>query len=423
MEKAYLLCESDESCLQWWDHEKNSEELFFNVRRRARIFVYWRCPSCNYSFISRVDSVTSPYYPKCNKCGNTGKDAFDEKRTIHLAEISRYKHMFVSEVPQLLDAWADDRDPSKITVIPQFSSGQHDDIVFRFMCKKGHHSKMSPYTYLQNGCPFCSALLSKEKGSYTIDPQQPELVAEWDYEKNGKNTPKNTSINSKKRIAWRCLNCGFTWEESPKERLRSYSSCCPNCKKPLGSIGWRFPNLAKEWSPNNSDTPWRIRSSVVLGYIPEWICENDPSHIWRATIQTRIKGQNCPFCNHSTSSKTEKKYFEIAKEYFEDVQSSCTLYEDSFSHEWEVDILIKYKGKKIVIEYDGAFWHKKKLDVDMQKSLELIREGYIVIRLREIELQSLPIIDPNYKEYIVHPLTIKQKDVMKNIKEYIDSNY
>lgn len=56
----------------------------------------------------------------------------------------------------------------------------------------------------------------------------------------------------------------------------------------------------------------------------------------------------------------------------------------------------------LVIEYDGSYWHKDKEDVDRIKSMDLLHDGHIVVRLREAPLPSLEIEDPNYHELLVY---------------------
>lgn len=60
-------------------------------------------------------------------------------------------------------------------------------------------------------------------------------------------------------------------------------------------------------------------------------------------------------------------------------------------------------GKRLVIAYDGSYWHRDKADIDRIKSLDLLADGFIVVRLREAPLPSLNIAHPNYQEITVYP--------------------
>jgi len=393
---TYLLCESTEYCLDWWDHSLNDELLFKTIRRKARKKVFWKCPKCFYSFEKEVQYMVAPYTPECPICKKI-------KRAKDNMEYELYKTTPVSEIPELLNAWDDDRDPYNSMVITISPTGSYDDTVFRFKCPNGHHPRTSPYSFLKYGCQFCKSNESSADKEHYIRFTYPELAAEWDISKNGKNTPDNTTHRSVKKIAWKCLACGYEWYESPKDRTRSPSSCCPNCEKILNSIGWRYPELANEWSPSNDISPWHVRASHNI--LLNWICANNKDHIWDARLVSRIKGSMCPYCKETNKSQVEDIFYNEACKLFTNVSSSVQISHPSFTHFWTVDILSQIGSKKIVIEYDGKRWHESKTDIDKRKSLELINAGYWVFRLREIGLVSLDIDSEFYYEIEVNPLS------------------
>lgn len=47
-----------------------------------------------------------------------------------------------------------------------------------------------------------------------------------------------------------------------------------------------------------------------------------------------------------------------------------------------IDVALRYKGKKIAIEYDEWFWHKGHRNRDKKKTLKLIKDGWFVLRVR-----------------------------------------
>ena len=59
-------------------------------------------------------------------------------------------------------------------------------------------------------------------------------------------------------------------------------------------------------------------------------------------------------------------------------------------------------GKRFAIEYGGSYWHRNKADVDRVKTLDLLADGFLVVRLREAPLPSLNIAHPNYREITVY---------------------
>ena len=395
-ELVHLLCESTEPCLDWWAHDLNDEYLYQTIRKKARKVVKWRCPDCETVFEDAVYNMTLPYGPNCPECKR--KIVAERKRNRE-----QMKRTPVTAFPQLLEAWDDERDPSQVMVVQNSPTGSHDYTVFRLRCPNGHHPRLSPFTYLQTGCPFCNSINTTTPGKGYIADEWPELATEWDEEGNGKNTPYNTRHNSKKNILWKCLACGHKWSETPKNRTNSYSACCPKCGKVLGSLGWKHPELAKEWDPMNKLSVWQVRKQ--LGFTPSWICLNNPSHKWQASIVSRLNGSGCPYCTDTSKSRTELMYYNAIKKVFPTAESGAVVSNPKFAHLWTVDILIDIDIKKVVIEYDGAYWHRLKTDQDMKKSLELLTAGFWVFRLRENGLPSLYISHPRYRELFVNPLS------------------
>lgn len=51
-----------------------------------------------------------------------------------------------------------------------------------------------------NGCPYCSNQKVSLESSLFI--RQPELIKEWNYEKNNGLTPKDFAENSSKKVWW-----------------------------------------------------------------------------------------------------------------------------------------------------------------------------------------------------------------------------
>ena len=62
------------------------------------------------------------------------------------------------------------------------------------------------------------------KGLYVSD--FPDLVKEWDYEKNEKK-PEEVKAGSHKKYWWVCSKCSYNWRAIPCSR--SKGSDCPAC--------------------------------------------------------------------------------------------------------------------------------------------------------------------------------------------------
>jgi predicted Zn-ribbon and HTH transcriptional regulator len=63
------------------------------------------------------------------------------------------------------------------------------------------------------GCPKCAGQVF-EKGINDLETKNPELLVDWDYEKNMVENiiPCEIQYNSGKRVNWKCHKCGYRWE-------------------------------------------------------------------------------------------------------------------------------------------------------------------------------------------------------------------
>lgn len=162
--------------------------------------------------------------------------------------------------------------------------------------------------------------INKSNSIATINP---ELLSEWNYEKNGKIKPEAISYGSQRLIWWKCSKCQHVWQDTPKHRNAGRG--CPNCalKKRITTrisnkinqgdslLNWCIQNsewgevLLSEWNNKNQFEP----NSITFGSTKKalWKCEN--GHEWSAVISNRVRGAKCPYC---TNKKTLTGYNDLA---------------------------------------------------------------------------------------------------------------
>lgn len=80
----------------------------------------------------------------------------------------------------------------------------------------------------KDSCPYCSGL-KVWRGFNDLATKHPELVLEWDYERNGDLIPEQVSEHSHTQVFWKCRECGASWCVSVGQRV-SYGTGCPACK-------------------------------------------------------------------------------------------------------------------------------------------------------------------------------------------------
>ncbi|MFD5974362.1 zinc-ribbon domain-containing protein [Streptomyces bacillaris] len=409
--KRDLLKDSGLPVVDWWDHESNEAADWETVTVKARREVSWRCPDCGLRFTKKVlDMVGARECPECEP----------KRRAAWEAEYERYKVTPVADVPELLAAWADDEDPRTVTVAGH-GSGR------RFRCPRGHHPRLSPYRYLTAGCPSCRGQNTRDERPVALetDPSAFSLAAEiasqWHPSKNGSIQAASVSPGSRKSMWWQDPNCGHEWQETPAQRDKGQRLRCPECRTILDSLAYHFPDLAAEWSPANPCSAWQVRPSGQTSFIPAWICSTNADHVWHASLASRTGGSGCPECREHGKSQVELDHHAASERAFGGAASGRSVRHDGFARRshWLVDITVELStGRTLVIEYDGSYWHADKYEVDIEKSRDLLAAGYLVARLREHPLASLPIDDPAYAEFVVHSAAPTPDATIEQVKQW-----
>lgn len=211
----------------------------------------------------------------------------------------------------------------------------------------------------------------------------PHLQNEW----HPDNPPiETTSKGSVKHFKWLCKE-GHTWEAPPYNRVRG--SGCPYCSGYKAVQGKTdlltlYPSIANEWSPRNPLGPENY--TAMSGKKVWWSCEYN--HEWESTIANRTSGGNrCPHCSVGSVPRIEI-FLLCSFSRFGEVRHHHSV------NQWTVDLYMPQKN--LVIEYDGAYWHKDRKNQDTSKTEALLHEGLSVIRFREKGLPNLEINHPRF---------------------------
>lgn len=403
-----LLADSDSPAVQWWDNENNDPSVFETVTVLARRVCQWRCPECSLCFAEKVHVMTD--WPRCPGCE-------ERRRAERKTDYEKWKRTPVAEVPELAAAWSDDNDDDSRLVMVAYGWK-----MYKFRCANGHHPRITPVRFLTAGCPHCRGAKTAAQ-TKSVAELQPELAAQWHPTRNGKYTPENVVRSSERVMWWKSDCCGYEWEASVGARDSGRRLRCPSCRTILDSLAWQDPGLAAEWSPANPVTAWHVRPSASLPFAPQWICSTNPDHVWNAPVASRSIGAECPECRQAGKSRVELDHHVAAVEVFGSARSGITIQDEAFSSRgsWTTDISVEHQGLTVVIEYDGAYWHRAdaKILVDQRKSLDLLAAGYVVVRLREDDLPSLGIEHPRYREIRVHSTAPRPRMIIDDIYDWV----
>lgn len=163
-------------------------------------------------------------------------------------------------------------------------------------CSNGHEWQATIHNRSKGKrCPYCSNRILLT-GFNDLNTVNPNLVKEWNYEKNIGLTPMDVMPNSGKKVWWKCSK-GHEWHTTIDSRNKGHG--CPYCSGRYAVLGesdlaTQKPELAKEWHPTRNEelTPWDVlpgsRAKVW------WQCEH--GHEWQAIIRNRSRGIGCPIC-------------------------------------------------------------------------------------------------------------------------------
>ena len=165
-------------------------------------------------------------------------------------------------------------------------------------CEKGHEWEANVYNrYKGRNCPYCSNQKIL-RGYNDLATTNPELITDWNYEKNNPLTPYDVGKGSEKKVWWKCEK-GHEWQQSINKR--SKNSICPYCSnqkvlKGYNDLVTTNPELVKEW---NYEKNYPLKPDEVVagsGKKVWWKCEK--GHEWQVNLYHRKKGNNCPYCGN-----------------------------------------------------------------------------------------------------------------------------
>lgn len=198
-------------------------------------------------------------------------------------------------------------------------------------------------------CPYCSGsrILT---GFNDFATKHPELLLEWNYDKNTID-PTKVGVGVKNKVWWIC-NKNHEWNAPIISRHGGYRNC-PTCD----SLGFLYPNLLKEWDySKNREDPNVISKGTHKKFW--WICNK--SHNFHMSVANRTrKNQQCPICKgrkvkvgfNDLPSQNEKIFKEW--NYEKNIIDPYNLTSGSNKkvwwkclkgHEWEANISDRKKG-------------------------------------------------------------------------------
>ncbi|MBE5820162.1 MAG: hypothetical protein E7310_05060 [Clostridiales bacterium] len=261
-----------------WDYEKNGNLKPENVKCASNRKVWWKCKKGH----SWEAVISSRYYgTKCPVCTN---------KTIEIGF-----NDLVSKYPELVKEWNYEKNNS---LIPENVTANSNRKVW-WKCKKGHEWEAVICARTRgNKCPYCAGHKAI-KGLNDLASKRPDLLLQWNYEKNEGIYPDEISFKSHKKVWWKCEK-GHEWESQISAREKGNGcAVCSNKKiiKGINDLATTNPKLAEEWNyeKNVGLTPYDVPSGSNKRVW--WKCEK--GHEFEGVINTRnYKKSGCPVCSN-----------------------------------------------------------------------------------------------------------------------------
>lgn len=258
-----------------WDFEKNAGRKPEDFTAASNKVVWWKCKLGHSWQASISNRITGRGCPYC-----TGRKV-----------LPGFNDLFTTQ-PNIAVQWDHEKN---LNLSPeQFSAGSNAKVWWK--CKLGHSWEALISSRKKNGCPYCSGRrpISGVNDLLTVNA---DLVAQWDYEKNGDLRPDFVASNTTIKVWWRCGK-GHSWQA--KVSNRNNGARCPCCSGRLPVLGETDlrtlrPDLYSEWDFEKNHNliieqiaPWSNKKVW-------WKCER--GHSYEAVVASRTRGNGCPYCS------------------------------------------------------------------------------------------------------------------------------
>lgn len=345
-----------------WDFNSNSSlnptELSIGSNKK----VSWICSVCGHHWIASINN-RARLHSGCPGCANR--------------EVVIGKNDLATTRPELISEWHPIKNGA---LTPQDVTTNSSKLVWWKCSKCGYEWQKKVKDKL--GCPSCAGRVLIP-GKNDLYSQYPDIVKEWNYEKNVGLDPKKIRQSSHQQIWWKCSECGYEWQASINNRTGKKSGC-PICTKSAGAVKGKtdflstHPELAKEWHPTKNTEQ---SDSIKAGSYKKvwWLCSKC-RYEWEMSVHSRCDGGSCPRCYHATQTSFPEQalYFYIKKLY----PDAISRYKAEFLGRMELDIFIP--SIRFGIEYDGMNWHTEDKIENEKRKYKKCKENHIkLIRIKE----------------------------------------
>lgn len=281
-----------------WHKTKNGNIKPSQISPGSNTKFWWKCKYCGNEWQDTPNKLTSRVYDGCPSCAwqKSGKKFSKNYLESHqsLAEVN----------PDLASQWH----PTKNGNITPKDVPSKSPKYYWWVCPDcGYEWKASIECRMQNhvyNCPRCAGRIATP-GKNDFATLHPDLLNQWNYEKNRDLKPNEILTGTSKHVWWKCSKCGYEWIASPRYIVKINGGGCPRCAGRIPFIGVNdfgtlHPELLNDWDFTKN-----------IGINPYELCEKSSKKVWwkcslcdyewQATLADRSNGKGCPSCGHKKS--------------------------------------------------------------------------------------------------------------------------
>lgn len=257
-----------------------------SVNAGSKVRVRWRCGTCRHEWVSTVSNRASGR--GCPVCSSR----------VVVAGVNDLATRF----PDIARRWADDLNGD---LTPQQVAPNHNRKRW-WRCEIGHTWQATPNqlvrtrrTYNSSGCPVCAGQ-TVLAGYNDLATMHPDLVAEWNHDRNQPLSPSQVAPASHRKVWWvrSCVEGEppHEWQATIASRRQHGCSVCRGLTVQVGvnDLATVNPLLAAEWHPERNGNLTTRDVTRSSGRRVWWRCEE--GHEWTATINSRDGGRGCNSC-------------------------------------------------------------------------------------------------------------------------------
>lgn len=198
--------------------------------------------------------------------------------------------------PDIADQWHPTKNDKYTPDMFTFGSG-HRAYWLCPVCGQDWQAAINNRTTNHHGCPYC-AHERPIKGVNDLPTARPDLMNEWDYDRNKGIDPTDLMVSSNKKVWWKCTTCGYEYKALISNRNKGTG--CKQCAGKVlipgkNDLATLFPHIAAEWDyQENADVlPSQVFPSTNKVF--HWKCSF--GHKWTASPNSRTSGRGCPYCS------------------------------------------------------------------------------------------------------------------------------